>query len=171
MDAGVAGLIGALGGGVIGAAGASLAALIAFRGARYQADRQAAASHDQWLRQIRREIYLDFIGAAWNFRMKIPSIVGGQGRFRRAQFDELVDASRILSEAYRAMQLEAPDALVALARDLTIDHQSIDYFEAWEIPDGAELTHEQLSLIVEDSDKVRQRFLRLVNECKQSLQT
>ncbi|MFI6555986.1 hypothetical protein ACWGBY_10045 [Streptomyces griseus] len=61
MDAGLAGLIGALGGAVVGAAGASVAAVIALRGARYQADRQRQAGHEQWLRQIRREAYAAFL--------------------------------------------------------------------------------------------------------------
>ncbi|MFF3247073.1 hypothetical protein ACFYWY_25850 [Streptomyces sp. NPDC002870] len=61
MDAGVAGLIGALGGGIIGATEAWGAALIAFRGGRYQADQQRQSAHEQWLRQIRRDAYTSFL--------------------------------------------------------------------------------------------------------------
>lgn len=60
----MAGLVGALGGAVLGAGGAWGAALIAFRAARYQADRQADSQHQQWLRQIRRETYSSFLAAA-----------------------------------------------------------------------------------------------------------
>lgn len=64
MDAATAGLVGALGGATLGAAGAWGAALIAFRAARYQADRQVQGQQQQWLRQVRRETYGDFLRAA-----------------------------------------------------------------------------------------------------------
>lgn len=64
MDSATAGLIGALGGGIVGALGAWGAALITVRGTRYQTDVQTKASHDQWLRQIRRDLYAEFLSAA-----------------------------------------------------------------------------------------------------------
>lgn len=64
VDAALAGLIGALGGSALGAGGAWGAARIAFKDARYQADIQAKGAHDQWLRQIRRDAYAQYVKAA-----------------------------------------------------------------------------------------------------------
>jgi hypothetical protein len=64
MDAGLAGLIGALGGGFIGAVGATVAAQLAYRGARDASERQAQALREEWLRQQRRDAYVNFYNAA-----------------------------------------------------------------------------------------------------------
>ncbi|QEV21691.1 hypothetical protein [Streptomyces alboniger] len=111
MDAALAGLIGALGGSVIGAGGAWGAALVAFRGARYQADRQVAGAHEQWLRQVRRETYAGYLaqvrsaydlatattrGLRWNPTPSLPSAV------------ELRQVIHEVREAYTRVELEAP---------------------------------------------------------------
>lgn len=51
-------------GALVGATGAWIAALIAGRAARYQADTQARTAHEQWLRQIRRDAYASYLSKA-----------------------------------------------------------------------------------------------------------
>ncbi|MFE0377816.1 hypothetical protein ACFW1M_20030 [Streptomyces inhibens] len=113
MDAGLAGLIGALGGGFIGAAGAWGAALIAFRGARYQADRQGNATHEQWLRQLRRDASLAFISAARTYSEKLRDCCGApSGSVLDAAIEQVHPAWQRLRIAYEALQLEASDGLL-----------------------------------------------------------
>ncbi|MFJ9682388.1 hypothetical protein ACIRP2_30700 [Streptomyces sp. NPDC101194] len=120
MDAEVAGLVGALGGGVIGAAGASFAALVAFRGARYQSDRQAEATREQWLRQIRRDLYVEFIAACRICYKEMQSAVADSGAVDAAGVQRWTEAALTVTNAYRAMELEAPDPLVRLAERLQL---------------------------------------------------
>ncbi|MFZ4266594.1 hypothetical protein [Streptomyces arboris] len=116
MDAGLAGLIGALGGGLIGAAGASAAALIAFRGARYQVDRQTEATREQWLRQIRRDLYIEYITACRACSEHMYSAVDElSGRVDPAKVAAWREASQAALAAYRALELEAPVPLVRSA--------------------------------------------------------
>ncbi|MFK0121612.1 hypothetical protein [Streptomyces sp. NPDC090994] len=60
MTEGLFAVLGAL----VGATGAWIAALIAGRAARYQADTQARTAHEQWLRQIRRDAYASYLSKA-----------------------------------------------------------------------------------------------------------
>ncbi|MFE4612680.1 hypothetical protein ACFRK5_30735 [Streptomyces niveus] len=112
MDTGLAGLIGALGGGIIGAAGASVAALITFRGARYQADQQRRATHEQWLRQMRREAYGTFLTHADAVRALCRK--GLERIYGRLTADEL-DA---LASAAEGMQRSASFLALDVAPDL-----------------------------------------------------
>ncbi|WP_097990546.1 hypothetical protein [Streptomyces sp. f51] len=119
MDAGLAGLIGALGGGLIGAAGASAAALIAFRGARYQVNRQTEATREQWLRQIRRDLYIGFITACRACSDQIRSAIYDQlGQVDAAKVAAWNEAAKASSVAYRSLELEAPAPLVRMAWQL-----------------------------------------------------
>ncbi|AZM57181.1 hypothetical protein DMA15_35330 [Streptomyces sp. WAC 01529] len=121
MDAALAGLIGALGGSVIGAGGAWGAALVAFRGARYQADRQVAGAHEQWLRQVRRETYAAYLaqvraaydmatattrGLRWNEAPSLPSAT------------ELRQIIQEVREAYAHVELEAPRHISTVGYEL-----------------------------------------------------
>jgi hypothetical protein len=113
VDAGLAGLIGALGGGFIGAAGAWGAALIAFRGARYQADRQGNATHEQWLRQLRRDASLAFISAARTYSEKLKDCSQAtSGSVLDAAIEQVHPAWQRLRSTYEALQLEASDGLL-----------------------------------------------------------
>lgn len=106
MDAAIAGLIGALGGGALGAAGAWGAAVIAFRGARYQADQQRDGAHDQWLRQVRRETYARFLAAADAMATAVGTTPLPEG-----VSEELVVAEQL-------MRLEAPELIAEKAARL-----------------------------------------------------
>ncbi|NEC03427.1 hypothetical protein [Streptomyces anulatus] len=119
MDAGLAGLIGALGGGLIGAAGASAAALIAFRGARYQVNRQTEATREQWLRQIRRDLYIGFITACRAcFEHGRDTVNERSRQVDAAKVADWREAAKAVSVAYRALELEAPAPLVRLAGEV-----------------------------------------------------
>ncbi|MEV6408824.1 hypothetical protein AB0M58_38805 [Streptomyces bobili] len=116
MDAAVAGLIGALGGGFLGAAGAWGAALIAFRGARYQADRQGNAAHEQWLRQLRRDASLAFISEARTLIEVISScLLSPSGAEFETAAQQVHSTWKRLSTAYKALELEASGDLLQAA--------------------------------------------------------
>ncbi|NEA65369.1 hypothetical protein [Streptomyces sp. SID12488] len=127
MDAALAGLVGALGGGVIGAAGAWGAALIAFRAARYQADTQAKSSHEQWLRQVRRDVYVAFLIKARRAldgpfqealdRDQTIGFVGIESGELGTLIAQCSAAYDEIEEAEAAMALEAPPELVRTARN------------------------------------------------------
>lgn len=112
----MAGLVGALGGAVLGAAGAWGAALIAFRAAKYQADRQSDAQHQQWLRQIRRDTYIKFLAAADAARLQLFTASMARRLFRdeesEAELGRLRGAAVVdqqkFEEARAALNLEAP---------------------------------------------------------------
>ncbi|MCX4856602.1 hypothetical protein [Streptomyces canus] len=131
MDAALVGLVGALGGGVIGAAGAWGAALIAFRAARYQADIQAKSNHEQWLRQVRRDVYVTFLikarrGLDGPFqevldRDQTIGFVGIESDELDALIAQCTAAYDEIEEAEAAISLEAPPELVRTARDFVED--------------------------------------------------
>jgi hypothetical protein len=106
VDAEVAGLVGALGGAAVGAAGAWVAAVITFRGARYQADRQRQAAHEQWLRQIRRDAYAEFLLHA---RTGVSLLCGVDRPASPGEFAEIEAAINGMRTAMGALLLEAPE--------------------------------------------------------------
>ncbi|MFE6683592.1 hypothetical protein [Streptomyces sp. NPDC057729] len=169
MDAGLAGLIGALGGGLIGAAGASLAAWIAFRGARYQVDRQNAAAHEQWLRQIRRDLYIQFTVSCRACYEQMRVAVNDDGQVDAAKVHLWVEAAEAVSEAYRAMELEAPDPLVRLTellRNVSAPDRSV--VEAARAGGSLSLQHS-----LEEEQRLMRYYelvKRFVVECRESLQ-
>ncbi|MFF6896090.1 hypothetical protein ACFY8Z_36480 [Streptomyces microflavus] len=121
MDATVAGLVGALGGAVLGAAGAWGAALIAFRAARYQADRQADAQQEQWLRQIRRETYGSFFEAAdrcTEHLNKTQSLRGASDEEQSEHRALFREGRRNFHKALVALNLEAPEEIRQKAAEL-----------------------------------------------------
>lgn len=116
VDAITAGLVGALGGAVLGAAGAWGAAVIAFRAARYQADRQADAEHQQWLRQIRRETYASFITLVSGLYDRLDTT------------DSIEEDKKKLNHILRVVRLEAPDHLGEAAQNLTFKLGELLFF-------------------------------------------
>ncbi|SCF56939.1 hypothetical protein [Streptomyces sp. Ncost-T10-10d] len=169
MDAGLAGLIGALGGGLIGAAGASIAALIGFRGARYQVDRQTAATHEQWLRQIRRDLYVKFIADCRTCCNQMRDAVNDAGEVDTAGVQRWAEAAAAVTEAYRSMELEAPDPLVRLAERLrTMSGPDSSVREAART--GTTLSHQD-NLRAEQQLITYYELVRLfVVACRESLQ-
>jgi hypothetical protein len=124
MDAAIAGLVGALGGAVVGAGGAWGAARIALKGAMYQAEKQASSAYEQWLRQIRREVYTTFLNDArvladdmGDFTLRAAtidsSVTDDERRDSRERF-----SSAILRLERKAldMSLESPGDMSALAQ-------------------------------------------------------
>ncbi|MFJ6615041.1 hypothetical protein ACIQPT_32750 [Streptomyces sp. NPDC091289] len=117
MDATVAGLVGALGGAVLGATGAWGAALIAFRAARYQADRQADAQHQQWLRQIRRETYASLITLARRIYSRLGTTVS------------IEEDDKELDQILQLVRLESPDHLGEAALELSVTLNGIFFLQ------------------------------------------
>ncbi|MFJ7415603.1 hypothetical protein ACIQWZ_33095 [Streptomyces sp. NPDC098077] len=139
MDATEAALVGALGGAVLGAAGAWGAALIALRAARYQADRQADAQQQQWLRQVRRETYKVFLEAAeqCTSHMRIANISRELELNEEGMTEKQIrrDASnqdlRKFVEARAALNLEAPEEIRTKVIALAQEYSYLATFRAW----------------------------------------
>lgn len=167
MDAGVAGLIGALGGGFLGAAGAWGAALIAFRGARYQADRQGNAAHEQWLRQLRRDACLRFISEARALLEVLDKIPHGQGDDFEAAIQQVPPISRRLKEAYEALELEASKDLLQSAKTVLKSGTDTRTAIAAKIRTGLEGTLRRSALI--DSKVLRINLNVFIGQCKKAL--
>ncbi|MFF0698560.1 hypothetical protein ACFYU4_38760 [Streptomyces tendae] len=161
MDAGLAGLIGALGGSIVGAAGASLAAMISFRGARYQADRQSQAAHEQWLRQIRRDAYANFLvhtrdGHALLRDMPQPP--------PREEVERLGAAVAGVHAALGALLLEAPHRVQDMAGDI---HKHLHFAYVGVKAGHLDWDRERR---LERARLVRGRYEAMVEECRRSLQ-
>ncbi|MFJ8077009.1 hypothetical protein ACIQ7Q_24475 [Streptomyces sp. NPDC096176] len=112
----------ALAGAGIGAAGAVAAARHAALGARYQADKQAAAQHQQWLRQLLQKAYADFLAGA---TLNAGRIEEAFEKLDAGQNDRALDLITSADHASMATQLatlevEAPDAVITAARTFTI---------------------------------------------------
>ncbi|MEV0277821.1 hypothetical protein AB0I22_15780 [Streptomyces sp. NPDC050610] len=120
MDAALTGLIGALGGGTIGAGGAWGAAIIAFKGARYQADKQARSAREQWLWQLRREPYAEFVRATraaarhevslWRAGSDLPRL--------HREVERNPEHREALAKAAADLELIAPRTVMDLAEGL-----------------------------------------------------
>ncbi|MFI0013698.1 MULTISPECIES: hypothetical protein [Streptomyces] len=169
MDATVAGLVGALGGAALGAAGAWGAALIAFRAARYQADRQADAQQQQWLRQVRRETYKSFLQAAETCTKQMSNIIPLRGQLLTAEGRAATGPQRIATgqalrtfkEALADLNLEAPPEIRERAAELSREYWHLTTFTAWDplIPG------EEESVLREDFERV-DRASRLTDEIR-----
>ncbi|MFH8663056.1 hypothetical protein [Streptomyces afghaniensis] len=120
MDAAIAGLVGALGGAVVGAGGAWGAARIALKGAMYQADKQASSAYEQWLRQIRREVYTAFLNDA-----RVLADDMGDFTLRAATIDSSVtdderrDSRERFSSAILRLERKALDMSLESPRDMS----------------------------------------------------
>ncbi|MET8685589.1 hypothetical protein ABZV77_15340 [Streptomyces sp. NPDC004732] len=118
MDAAIAGLIGALGGAALGAGGAWGAAKIALQGAKYQADRTAEAAHAQWLRQLRREAYVQLLGTCRGLHRDM-TIAMYNRRFmnreeREAETRRFTETLEELDTAMMTARLEADETVADL---------------------------------------------------------
>ncbi|MFE0132419.1 hypothetical protein ACFWY6_12730 [Streptomyces sp. NPDC059037] len=121
MDAGIAGLVGALCGGVIGAGGAWGAAVIALRGARYQADKQARSAQEQWLRQLRIDTYAQFVRAARSaadHEMMLWLLGGADLPRLHREVERNGEHHAALAKAAADLELIAPRAALELAQQL-----------------------------------------------------
>ncbi|WP_327421756.1 hypothetical protein OG763_14545 [Streptomyces sp. NBC_01230] len=175
MDAAIAGLVGALGGGFLGAAGAWGAGLIAFRGARYQADKQAAADREQWLRQIRRDTYSAFIAEAEKMSkhflaaMEARRIDRGEDGMERV-VELRAAAMRDLEEFQRAqatLELEAPLDVIDFARDLARPLSDLIKAPIWS-RSSSPIRHSELDWARYTA--YRQSITELRDRCRTSLQ-
>ncbi|WP_432182066.1 hypothetical protein [Streptomyces sp. NBC_00063] len=179
MDAGLAGLVGALGGAVIGAGGAWGAALIALKAARYQADTQVQANHDHWLREKRSDAYGEFL--------RHVQLTLDEGPFHDAAYVrptgpvgpdwgsvgelavEAMERADELARAAQAVELHAPRHLMANVRALA---------EAvMEMAIQINMTSPESGLAEEDVEQYRGHLRRaerlridLVTECQSALQ-
>ncbi|MFJ2205958.1 hypothetical protein [Streptomyces microflavus] len=171
MDAGLAGLVGALGGGLIGAAGASVAALVAFRGARYQVDRQTEATREQWLRQIRRDLYIGFITACRAcFEQARGAVDERSGLVDAEKVASWREASQAAFAAYRALELEAPAPLVRLAwRVLGLGGPSFPVFMAAAGEGDSTLAPEDLMRHKRQHGEFHLLTAAFVEACRESL--
>ncbi|MEU5372461.1 hypothetical protein ABZ362_26425 [Streptomyces sp. NPDC005951] len=177
MDATEAALVGALGGAVLGAAGAWGAALIALRAARYQADRQADAQQQQWLRQVRRETYRSFLEAAEASKshLHIASIVGGLPALtedvlaeKQLRRNAAAEGLHQFQAARAALNLEAPPDIRNLANELSQAYVYVVTSAAWNPPmvGREDLRAEENSARIE---RVQQLIEQIEIRCRDSL--
>ncbi|MFF3359250.1 hypothetical protein ACFYWN_43270 [Streptomyces sp. NPDC002917] len=175
MDPTKAGLIGALGGGALGAAGAWVAALIAFRGSRYQTDAQIKSTHAQWLRQIRRDTYDKYMAVGTEAQSHWERMV-------KLRLDPLTAPSTLspltdgvdgiqerLLAALAGVELEAPPEV----RQIAMDHymmlvSTLRAAKDWpsDAPPTEEEKEETLARVIGCSDATRQ----LLDACRETLQ-
>lgn len=159
MDAAIAGLVGALGGAALGAGGAWGAARIALKAAMYRADRQAASTHEQWLRQIRREVYARFLSQARELVAVMDESMHQDypweslsGEFRERVRREVSTGFARVEQTAREMILEAQPSLSGLVEKFL---DAADEFQTFMIGEGAEL---------EGSSRMLDRCTRQANE-------
>ncbi|MFC9460003.1 hypothetical protein [Streptomyces sp. NPDC056983] len=107
MTEGLFAVLGAL----VGAAGAWIAALIAGRAARYQADAQTKSAHDQWLRQVRRDAYAAFVARADDLVRPMSFWVSGTQEENERHARTVEASSAELHRAVQALSLEAPQEI------------------------------------------------------------
>lgn len=176
-------------GALVGAAGAWIAALIAGKAARYQADKQAAAAHEQWLRQLRRDLYAAFLAearaaveghlsilsspmhATLRRNMGLPPLEETYGRCREALHG--------LTRAAEALQLESPLEVHRHATAFTqacyqFVESTIAYLDETAAGDqpAPRLVDDQSfrTLVTEPYEQVRQRLEELTVACRTSIQ-
>jgi hypothetical protein len=170
LDAGLAGLLGA----GIGGVGGLGAAVIAFRAARMTAVAQAASTRDHWLRQIRRDTYVEFLAAAdpsgSTWRRAVSALYGQDNTTVSTAVDELlerIDVDRVL-ECNARVGLEAPDSLARIADVAT--HDISGALRMWYSPLRGELTAEmKVQIMRERAEGVKDRLLRFKTEAKRNL--
>ncbi|MFB8037739.1 hypothetical protein ACFC5Z_33410 [Streptomyces sp. NPDC056004] len=150
------------------------AAVIAFRAARMTAATQAASAHNQWLRQIRRDTYAEFLaavdpsGSTW--RRVVSALHGQDNTAIPAEVDELlgrIDVDRVL-ESNARVGLEAPDLLARLADVATYDMRGA--LKLWQAPLRGELTFDmKVQIVRERAEVLEDRLRSFKTEAKRSL--
>ncbi|MER5978680.1 hypothetical protein ABT142_19535 [Streptomyces sp. NPDC001857] len=126
MDQGIAGLAGAIAGGLIGITGTLGAARLTGRS-------QERAQRDQWRRQIRRDAYGQFISKA-SQAIAAAEVAHDAARDNQSHaadaYRALVAAEAALEEAYVLVMLEGPDEAAESADEA---HSRV---RAWKIAVG-----------------------------------
>jgi hypothetical protein len=118
MDQGVAGLLGAAVGGAIGVIGTISAAWLTGRG-------QRRSQHEQWLRQVRRDAYVRFVGCLHRVDRDVAlaeAALFSEGEQAPDFWPESVNEA---GDALTAVLLEGPDEIYELA--LQVFH----HVQAW----------------------------------------
>jgi hypothetical protein len=107
MDAAVAGILGALAGGLLGAGGAIGASVVATRG-------QSKGTHRHWLRTVRRDAYREFLTHAGQL---LDILIAAEADLANRRLDDV--ESRLeayddeqLRRALALLQLEAPPEVI-----------------------------------------------------------
>ncbi|WP_329576217.1 MULTISPECIES: hypothetical protein [unclassified Streptomyces] len=125
----------------------------------YQADKQAASTREQWLRQIRREVYARFLSRARELVAVMDESMHQDhpweslpGEFRARARREVRTGFARVEQTAQEMILEAKPALSGLV-DKFLD--AADEFQTFMIGEGAEL---------EGSSRGLNRYARLANE-------
>ncbi|MET8536375.1 hypothetical protein ABZV67_31930 [Streptomyces sp. NPDC005065] len=150
------------------------AAVIAFRAVRMTAVAQAASTRDQWLRQIRRDTYAEFLAAAdpsgSTWRRVVSTLYGQDNGIISAKVDELlgrIDVDRVL-ETNARVGLEAPDLLARHADVATYEIRGA--LNTWHGPVRGELTFDmKVQIVRERAEMVQERLLRFKAEAKRNL--
>ncbi|MBT2612393.1 hypothetical protein J7I97_30170, partial [Streptomyces sp. ISL-87] len=163
------------------AGGAWGAAVVAFRAARYQADRQADSQHQQWLRQVRRETYSAFLESANACLMflytapasrDLPMDEAGQAERLRRRGVATAEQQRF--EAARAtLNLEAPAEIRDLAAELAQHFTALfeHDFWIWGVPrdEGRAPPFSLLRPHIQKVERVQELMSEIQRRCRESL--
>ncbi|MFE3433045.1 hypothetical protein [Streptomyces sp. NPDC059171] len=124
--AGVAGMLGALGGALAGGAaavrGAKIGAETAAQASRQVVEDQASADHAHWLREQRQQGYSNLLTEAQNFRHAAHTIITALfvDHWRESQLGEVEECARRLREVGNSVALVGPD-IVLQAQSMVVD--------------------------------------------------
>lgn len=126
MDQGIAGLAGAIAGGLIGIVGTLGAAQLTGRD-------QKRAQHDEWRRQVRRDAYSQFITRASR------ALAAGNAAHTAARANQLdagaytalADAAREVEEALALVLLEGPEEAGIAADEVNSEVQGWKFAIGW----------------------------------------
>ncbi|MFJ5829511.1 hypothetical protein [Streptomyces sp. NPDC093089] len=173
MDQGWAAVAGA----GVGVLGAVISGLVSAAALRRQSHDQLAGSRAQWHRQLRRDAYVTFIGAARHFQAQAravsPSLGGNEVEPVQRAVVGLRSAENALLEQAQVVDLEAPDqvveavaSLLATAKQVVVD-TSI-WLELAERGDSALGTYHRR--FAEDREVFGQRVDLLRDKIRQDLQ-
>ncbi|TLQ43423.1 hypothetical protein [Streptomyces marianii] len=126
--AGMAGMVGALGGALVGGVaavrGARIGAEKAAEAVRQQVQDQASVDHDHWLRQQRLEAYTMLLGAydahapvAHRASQKVADVSPGED-LPDAEFEEMFTTAGVIQQERQRVKLVGPDAIHVKAVEL-----------------------------------------------------
>lgn len=132
MDQGIAGLVGALTGGLIGITGTLGAARIAGRD-------QRRTQHEHWRRQVRRDAYGQFITkTARALRAgEAAHEAARNGLLERDHYAAVTAAAADVEEAYSLVQLEGPEEVGSAADEVNSQIQGWKYAVGWLLEEGS----------------------------------
>ncbi|WP_143660915.1 hypothetical protein [Streptomyces sp. st140] len=144
---------------------AVVAALIGAASAWAVSRHQASAAHDQWLRQVRREVYAGFLATARDEMERTFGEVSARSAFTRltarewaSAGEEMFEAACKIDRAAEAMKLEAPENLASAVDDFRA--------EVWLMATSSDVEEFRVSY-----GEVSHELTRIAALCKTSLQT